>query len=117
GGVRTVVREPEFVGNKNRELVGLLLEALDRLPRERRPRVFAASTSEVYLPKQGPLAERDPVRRGDETGRWSYAASKVTAENLLDAAAHERGPVHMRFFNVVGPGQDSTQGMMLPTFV
>src|SRR5204863_4907589 len=38
-------------------------------------------------------------------------------EILLDAAAHERGPVHMRFFNVVGPGQDSTQGMMLPTFV
>lgn len=116
-GVRRVVREPESVASANRELAGVLLDVLGRLPRERRPRVFAASTSEVYLPKQGPLSETDPVRRVDETGRWAYAASKVLAERRLDAAGLAPAPVHLRFFNVVGPGQDSEQGMVLPTFV
>jgi nucleoside-diphosphate-sugar epimerase len=116
-GVRRVVREPEHVASTNRELADLLLGVLERLPRERRPRVFAASTSEVYMPKEGQLAESDPVRRGDETGRWAYAASKVLAERRLDAGISAPGPVHLRFFNVVGPGQDSEQGMMLPTFV
>lgn len=116
-GVRHVVRQPESVGSANRELVGRLVRLLDRLPHDARPRVFAASTSEVYMPKSGPLSERDPVRRTDESGRWSYAAAKVACEQMLDAASQGLAPVHLRFFNVVGPGQDSAQGMMLPTFV
>ncbi|MDZ4772007.1 MAG: SDR family oxidoreductase [Planctomycetota bacterium] len=117
-GVRHVVRDPAAVGQKNSGLTLQLLRVLERLPLDLRPRLFAASTSEVYLPKPGPLSERDPVRSGDERGRWSYAASKIASERRFDEAhTGGLGPVHLRFFNVVGPGQDSAQGMMLPTFV
>lgn len=117
-GVRNVVREPAVVADANKSLAGQLLRVLSLLPRSERPRIFAASTSEVYLPKRTPLSERDPTRGVAESGRWAYAASKVACERMFDEAhSGARGPVHMRFFNVVGPGQDSTQGMMLPTFV
>jgi UDP-glucose 4-epimerase len=53
-------------------------------------------------------------------GRWAYAASKLRGEQLLDDAdlwSPGAAAVHLRFFNVVGPGQDSDSGMVLPTFV
>ncbi|MBL8858261.1 MAG: NAD(P)-dependent oxidoreductase [Planctomycetes bacterium] len=119
-GVRTVVRDPAAVGAENRASARALVEALAPLPFARRPRVLSASTSEVYRPANRPLGEDDPLRGVDENGRWSYAASKVEAERILDAAhlwEPARGAVHLRFFNVVGPGQDSAQGMVLPIFV
>jgi UDP-glucose 4-epimerase len=66
------------------------------------------------------LREDDPVRDPSEGGRWAYAAAKVAAERRLAAALawpSGREPVLLRFFNVVGPGQASDQGMVLPSFV
>lgn len=119
-GVREVVQNPDECRLQNVAMTRALVAVLQRLPAADRPRVFAASTSEVYLPQARPLGEGDPVRGIDERGRWAYAASKVECERLLDEAlpwGPERAPVHLRFFNVVGPGQDSSQGMVLPTFV
>jgi hypothetical protein len=83
--------------------------------------VLSASTSEVYLPSKSPVSESSPTRSVDETGRWAYAASKIACERMLDEAQlwpRERAPLHLRFFKrSSGPGQDSKQGMMLPTFV
>lgn len=119
-GVRAVLRDPAACRRRNEAGVHALLAALSALPRARRPRVFAASSSEVYADSSAPLAEDAPLRRG-AGGRWAYAASKIACERALDRAAGlweaGRGPVHLRFFNVVGPGQDAAGGMVLPAFV
>jgi UDP-glucose 4-epimerase len=119
-GVGPVVRDPESCRAHNVASTRALLDALARMSAASRPRLFAASSSEVYLPASRPLREDDPLRPADAGGRWAYAAAKVECEQMIDAAGlweHERAPVHLRFFNVVGPGQDSAHGMMLPTFV
>lgn len=129
-GVRRVLSEPERCRRENQGLARGLCAWLESLDESARPRVFAASTSEVYRAATRPLSERDPVHATDAGRRWAYAASKIGSERALDAAhsstvqsqrvhssEEDRAPVHLRFFNVVGPGQDSAQGMMLPTFV
>lgn len=119
-GVGPVVRDPEACRDHNLAVTRELVSALSRVPIERRPRLFAASSSEVYASSSQPLREDDPLRATTDRGRWAYAAAKVACERMLDDARlgdDERAPVHLRFFNVVGPGQDSAHGMVLPTFV
>ncbi|MFT5049099.1 MAG: nucleoside-diphosphate-sugar epimerase [Chlamydiales bacterium] len=120
-GVRRVLADPEACRGANLAGVRELVAALAKMPPGSRPRVFAASTSEVYADVAGPLREDGNLRSEEGCGRWAYAASKRTAENLLDGASHlwsaGQGPVHLRFFNVVGPGQDARTGMVMPTFV
>jgi UDP-glucose 4-epimerase len=119
-GVRRVLAEPEGCRRANEDLGRALLAWIAGLEADARPRVFAASTSEVYRASRRPLHESDAVHPIGAERRWAYAASKIACERALDAARLwpiERAPVHLRFFNVVGPGQDSSQGMMLPTFV
>lgn len=120
-GVRTVLRDPEGVAQENLAGVERLIEALAALPAGERPRVLAASSSEVYAPLERPLREDDRVRSLQAGGRWRYAAAKLRGERMLDEAGGlfeaGRGPVHLRLFNVVGPGQDSAGGMVLATFV
>lgn len=119
-GVRSVLRDPEGCRASNLRGVREIVSALEALPFEERPRVLAASSSEVYEHKAGPLVEGDATRDTSASGRWAYAASKLRGEEILDEAsalwAAERQPIHLRFFNVVGPGQDSETGMVLPTF-
>lgn len=119
-GVRTVLADPLGAAAANLDGVRSLTEALAALPTGRRPRVIAASSSEVYAESSAQLHEGAPLR-AERDGRWAYAASKLDGERVLDAV---RGlwpvalaPVHLRFFNVVGPGQDAASGMVLPRFV
>jgi len=125
-GVRRVLCDPEACRRENLAGVRELVAACAALPERARPRVYAASTSEVYAEKAGPLREGDPLREAcgarspSNTGRWAYAASKLAGERALDAAdlwPAGKGPVHLRFFNITGPGQDADAGMVLPTFV
>ena len=120
-GVRAVLRDPEGCRSSNLRGVREILRAVQALPSDSRPRVLAASSSEVYAESFGALAEGDATRRTDAVGRWAYAASKLRGEEILDEARAlwptSRRPVHLRFFNVAGPGQDSESGMVLPTFV
>ncbi len=119
-GVTRVLADPELVRAGNVAPVEALIAALSDTPVDERPRVFFASSSEVYLPAWRPLREDDPVRDPSEGGRWAYAAAKVASERRLATALEwksGREPVLLRFFNVVGPGQESSQGMVLPTFI
>jgi len=120
-GVRTVLADPEGCRAQNSAGVVALRGALERLAPAARPRVWAASTSEVYRARPSPLAESAPLRATDGRGRWAYAGSKLAGEHALDAVAAlwpaALRPVHLRFFNVVGPGQSAAQGMVLPRFV
>jgi UDP-glucose 4-epimerase len=120
-GVRSVLRDPEACRASNLRGVEAMLGAIGNLPVGRRPRVYSASTSEVYRDRQRPLSEHDATRCTSGVGRWAYAASKLRGEELIDQAAGDlpvaKGPVHLRFFNVVGPGQDAISGMVLANFV
>ena len=119
-GVRSVLRDPEGCRASNLRGVEELISAIASLPAVLRPRLLAASSSEVYRESERLLSEDAPTRPTDGAGRWAYAGSKLRGEELLDAAQlwpAECGAVHLRFFNVVGPGQDSDSGMVLPTFV
>lgn len=120
-GVRSVLEDPEAARRMNEETTTGLLAALRLVPGPERPRLFAASSSEVYRDAEAPLDEGAPVRSVRGVGRWAYAASKLRGEQLLDGARalwpRGMGPVHLRFFNVVGPGQDSAAGFVLPRFV
>ena len=119
-GVRAVLRDPEGCRAANLRGVRELLAAVQALAPDRRPRVLFASSSEVYAESGSPLREDGRTRPTDGVGRWAYAASKLRGEELLDGSglwSPERAPVHLRFFNVVGPGQDADSGMVLPTFV
>ncbi len=85
------------------------------------PRVFIASSSEVYGKGTScPFAEEDEVIYGPTTvSRWSYGMSKAIDEHLA-LAHHARSglPVVVaRFFNTVGPRQTGRYGMVLPRFV
>lgn len=119
-GVARVLADPEAARRGNAEPLAAMLTALAGVRDDDLPRVVFASSSEVYLPADRPLREDDPVREVSSTGRWAYAAAKVAGERALTAARAwpaGRAPVLARFFNVVGPGQESSQGMVLPNFV
>lgn len=72
-----------------------------------------ASTSEVYGKTDKVLSENAPLIYSSKS-RWSYAASKLIGEYLVQAT---KGWKSVRFFNVVGPRQSSSYGAVLPTFV
>jgi UDP-glucose 4-epimerase len=81
-------------------------------PRE--TRLVFASSSEVYRDQSGLLGE-DAALRTQGEGRWAYAAAKLEGERRVLQA--NRLARVVRFFNVVGPGQSSAAGMVLPRFV
>jgi len=119
-GVARVLADPEAARRGNLAPVEALLGALAECRDRELPRIVYASSSEVYLPARRPLREDDPVRAPHEVGRWAYAAAKIAGERRLTSARAwpvGREPVAVRFFNVVGPGQESAQGMVLPAFV
>jgi UDP-glucose 4-epimerase len=99
----------------------VLAELLRRHDAGAAVKFFMASSSEVYGKNPKPVwTENDdlvfgPTRRA----RWSYGASKAIDEFL--ALAYWRQyhlPVVIgRFFNVAGPRQTGSYGMVLPRFV
>ena len=115
-GVRRVLQDPLGCEEENLEGAKSLAAAV-RIARGqgRSIRVVAASTSEVYAESSDPLSETSALRPVVAEGRWRYAASKRVAEEVIDRVLD--GAVHLRFFNVVGPGQDAESGMVLPRFI
>ena len=115
-GVRRVLQDPVACEEENLEL-GRSVAAVIRHARGqgRALRVVAASTSEVYAESEEPLSEASTLRPLVAVGRWRYAASKRAAEEVLDHVVKDA--IHLRFFNVVGPGQDGGSGMVLPRFI
>ena len=88
--------------------------------RRERPLLFSSS-SEVYGRGDGtPLQEHAPQSVGYRMhARRAYASSKMYGESLAQSCVRELGSamVVARLFNVVGPRQTGTYGMVLPRFV
>jgi UDP-glucose 4-epimerase len=84
-------------------------------------RLMFASSSEVYGRGDGQMiSEGAPHSAGYRMhARWAYASSKMFGEALAQSYVRELGSemVVARLFNVVGPRQTGTYGMVLPRFV
>jgi len=120
-GVRRVLADPEGCRSLQEAAAREVERAVASQPQGFRPRVLAASTSEVYSDSREALSEESTLRQTGGSGRWAYAGSKLAGEMILDGDGSlwgkDESPIHLRFFNVVGPGQDGAGGQVLPTFV
>lgn len=78
-------------------------------------------SSAVLYPQQGDAPARGSISPADalalDGGTAGYASGKLRAEELaLDAAARGRKVLIIRPFNVIGPGQRSAAGAVVPIF-
>lgn len=116
-GVRLVVKRPLDSLLMNMRGNDVVISAAGRHGRK----LIFASSSEVYgKAGQEPLTEQsDGVLGSPFKSRWAYAHSKSFGEALAYAFWQERGTpvVVARLFNVVGPRQTGSYGMVLPNFV
>jgi len=116
-GVRYIVENPFLSIQTNVRGTEIVLEMADKF---RKP-VLIASSSEVYgRQTKAPLREDDDRIMGPTSiVRWSYASAKALDEFLALAYHGKSGlpAVVVRLFNVVGPRQTGTYGMVLPRFV
>lgn len=121
-GVQLIAKNPIRTIETNIYPTELLLAELHRQHRQGRDvKLFLASTSEVYgkNPKATWTEEDDLVFGPTTRARWSYGVSKAVDEFLALAHWRDYGLplVIARFFNVVGPRQTGSYGMVLPRFV
>lgn len=121
-GVQLIASNPIRTIETNVYPTEILLAELRRQQQAGRAvKLFLASTSEVYGKNPKPRwTEEDDLVFGPTTrARWSYGVSKAIDEFLALAYwRQDRLPVVIgRFFNVVGPRQTGSYGMVLPRFV
>jgi UDP-glucose 4-epimerase len=121
-GVQLIAADPIHTIENNINPTSMLLRLLrEQVDAGRQPKLFLASTSEVYgkNPKPSWTEEDDLVLGPTSRPRWAYGASKAIDEFLALAYARQFGlrVVVGRFFNVVGPRQTGRYGMVLPRFV
>jgi len=115
-GVKLILEKPVESMETNVSGTQTVLEAAAR---SRKP-ILIASTSEVYGKSDRlPFCEDEDIVLGPTCkSRWSYAASKLLDELALSYWEEKHLPaIVVRFFNTVGPRQNSRYGMVLPTFV
>jgi len=116
-GVQLIINDPVRTIETN--VMGT--EAVLRVARRYRKKVFLASTSEVYGKNDKvPFHEEDDGVFGATTiTRWAYATSKALDEFLALAYFRSKNlPVVIgRFFNTIGPRQSAQYGMVIPRFV
>jgi UDP-glucose 4-epimerase len=116
-GVQMVVDNPAGAIETNFHGTEVVLELAAR----DRTRVLVSSTSEVYGRRQQvPFREHEDLIIGPpDSGRWSYACSKLLDEFLAIAYWQQKQlpTVVTRLFNVVGPRQVARHGMVIPTLV
>ena len=120
-GVQLIAENPLRTIETNVYPTQLLLKSLEQRLPVKPVRLFLASSSEVYGKNPKPRwCEEDDLVYGPTTrARWSYGASKAIDEFLALAYARQSylEVVIGRFFNVVGPRQSGSYGMVLPRFV
>lgn len=116
-GVELVVHDPVQTIKTNVDGSARILDFAAKYHK----RIIIASTSEVYgKSAKDNFEENDDLIIGAPThSRWSYACSKLIDEFLL-MAYHQHSQLPgtiVRFFNIVGPRQTGTYGMVIPRFV
>jgi len=116
-GVRTIMEKPldSFLSNLRGTEVVLDLAMRYQIP------VLFTSSSEVYGKNDSlPFREEDDRVYGSAyNDRWGYAFAKAADEFLTLAYFKEKGlpTIVVRLFNVIGPKQTGSYGMVVPRFV
>lgn len=111
-GVKRVAEVPLDVLNDVEGTRNILELAL----RNGKPKVIFASSSEVY----GEPVEIPEVENGHTNAKIPYAVSKLYSEKLLEAywQMHQVPSCSLRFFNVYGPRQESSDyGFVVGIFI
>ena len=116
-GVKTILDNPIESMSTNFAGSEIVLNACARFDKK----IVIASTSEIYgkNPKQ-PLSESDDrIMGAPQKLRWSYADAKALEEAMAHALflSKDLQLITVRFFNVVGPRQSGSYGMVLPRFI
>lgn len=100
-----------YVGTEN------VLEAATRFDKD----IFIASSSAIYGKiTRFPISEDDDSLLGATTKpSWLYSVAKLAEEHLSLAYYREQGTKIKigRFFNVIGPYQTGSYGMVVPRFI
>ncbi|MBS4032188.1 MAG: NAD-dependent epimerase/dehydratase family protein [Clostridiales bacterium] len=100
-----------YVGTEN------VLEAATKYNKD----IFVASSSAIYGKINSfPVSEEEDSLLGASTKiSWLYSVGKLMEEHLALAYFRERGTriKIARFFNVIGPYQTGSYGMVVPTFI
>lgn len=116
-GVRRVIEHPLTSVTTDVDATRNLLNLCAQLQKP----LLLASTSEVYGKNADcPLAENaNCVLGSSDRPRWGYAAGKLLTEHMVRAYATEQGlqAIVARLFNVIGPRQTGTYGMVVPRFI
>jgi len=117
-GVNYVIDNPLHALTTNIRGTENVLELANR----KKTRVIIASTSEVAGKKNGKamFSEDDDRLLGPTTvTRWNYSTSKAVDEMFGLAYWREKKlpVVIVRFFNVIGPRQSASYGMVVPRFI
>ncbi len=121
-GVALIARDPIASIHANINPTQKLLAHAQRVHADGRPiRCFLASSSEVYGKNSKTVWNEDDdiVLGSTSCARWSYGATKAIDEFLALAYWQQfQLPVVVgRFFNVVGPRQTGSYGMVLPRMI
>ncbi|MES5818005.1 NAD-dependent epimerase/dehydratase family protein [Streptomyces sp. RG80] len=116
-GVHTIVNRP--MESLRRNLLGT--DAVLEAARRHAGRLLLASSSEIYGKniKDNLDEDDDRILGSPLKSRWSYAAAKGLDELMgyWCWREYELGVVIVRPFNVVGPRQSGTYGMVVPNLV
>ena len=109
-GVKYIVENPFLTLMNNIDLAQKVVNSISK----HKKLIIFTSTSEVY--GNGPFSESNNLEIGcPDNLRWGYASAKLTTEFMI---ASSGCPYRiLRLFNVVGPGQLSDYGMVLPRFI
>jgi UDP-glucose 4-epimerase len=116
-GVKTILKNPIESMSTNFAGSEIVLNACAKFDKK----IVIASTSEIYGKNmKQPLSETDDrIMGAPQKLRWSYADSKALEEAMAYALYLTKNlkVITVRFFNVVGPRQSGSYGMVLPRFV
>ena len=116
-GVKTILENPIQSMSTNFAGSEIVLNACTNFDKK----ILIASTSEIYGKNMNqPLSETDDrIMGAPQKLRWSYADSKALEEAMAHALylTKKLRVITVRFFNVVGPRQSGSYGMVLPRFV
>lgn len=116
-GVKTILKNPIESMSTNFAGSEIVLNACAKFDKK----IVIASTSEIYGKNLNqPLSETDDrIMGAPQKLRWSYADSKALEEAMAYALYLTKNlrVITVRFFNIVGPRQSGSYGMVLPRFV
>ena len=78
-----------------------------------KPKVIYSSSSEIYGSRKKPVKETSTAKL--QSGKRGYPIQKLMTEEMLKALDIPHTTV--RFFNIIGPGQNGEQGFVIPRFI